>query len=126
MTRTQRILVIDVGGTNVKAHAPGATEPIRIPSGPMMTARRMVTAVKRATAASKYNLVSIGYPGVVANGRPVSEPRNLGGGCRLRLPQGVWLPRQGHQRRRDAGAWELHGRSHVVSWPRHWTRFNGD
>ncbi|HLJ27605.1 MAG TPA: ROK family protein [Candidatus Angelobacter sp.] len=75
-----KILVIDVGGTHVKVHRPGHKEPVKIPSGPTMTAKRMVRDVKKVAAEWKYSAVSIGYPGPVVQGRPVSEPYNLGGG----------------------------------------------
>jgi predicted NBD/HSP70 family sugar kinase len=75
-----KILVIDVGGTNVKVLATGQTEPRRIASGPDMTAAMMVDAVKQATADWEYDAVSIGYPGFVVRGRLVNEPRNLGEG----------------------------------------------
>jgi polyphosphate glucokinase len=74
------ILVIDVGGTHIKLLATGRKEPIKIPSGPEMTAGRMVKLVRSAVAGWKYEAVSIGYPGPVLHGKPVSEPRNLGGG----------------------------------------------
>ena len=45
-----------------------------------MTPRRMVTLVKRATSKWKYSAVSIGYPGPVLHGKPVSDPHNLGPG----------------------------------------------
>ena len=44
-----RMLVIDVGGTHVKALATGHKKPVEIPSGPKMTAAEMVTAVRTAT-----------------------------------------------------------------------------
>src|SRR5438874_1117381 len=75
-----KILVIDVGGTHVKALASGHKRPIEIPSGPDMTAKKMVAAVRQATAGWKYDAVSIGYPGPVLHGRPLSEPHNLGRG----------------------------------------------
>jgi polyphosphate glucokinase len=75
-----KILVIDVGGTHVKVIASGRKKPVEIPSGPDMTARKMVVAVRRATAEWKYDAVSIGYPGPVVHGHPVSEPRNVGPG----------------------------------------------
>ena len=40
----------------------------------------MARAVKQAAADWRYDAVSIGYPGPVANGRPAREPHNLGGG----------------------------------------------
>ncbi len=75
-----QILVIDVGGTNVKLLATGQSQPVHIPSGPAMTARAMVTAVRKATADWKYEGISIGYPGPVVDNRPLAEPRNLGKG----------------------------------------------
>lgn len=75
-----KILVVDVGGTHVKLYATGHRLPRRIPSGPTMTPRRMVTEVRRTTADWRYDAVSIGYPGPVLHGRPVVEPHNLGRG----------------------------------------------
>jgi polyphosphate glucokinase len=75
-----RILVIDVGGNNIKLRRPEQDTILKIPSGPELTAARMVRAVKRAAAGWKYDAVSIGYPGPVENGRPAREPHNLGGG----------------------------------------------
>jgi polyphosphate glucokinase len=75
-----QILVIDVGGTNVKVLATGRKQPVKIPSGPAMTAPAMAAAVQKATAGWKYTAVSIGYPGPVIDNRPVGEPRNLGKG----------------------------------------------
>jgi len=75
-----RILVIDVGGTHVKVLATGHRQRLEIPSGPEMTPARMVAAVKAATAGWKYDAVSIGYPGPVVHGRPVSEPHHLARG----------------------------------------------
>ena len=75
-----KILVIDVGGTNIKVLASGRRTPIKIPSGPRMTPRIMVEEVLEATAGWEYDVVSIGYPGPVSDGRPVREPWNLGRG----------------------------------------------
>jgi polyphosphate glucokinase len=53
---------------------------LKISSGPTMTAKEMVRLVRPAVAGWRYEAVSIGFPGAVLHGRPVSEPRNLGGG----------------------------------------------
>jgi len=74
------VLVIDVGGTNLKVSVGGSGDAIKIPSGPEMTAARMAEEVKKAVAGRSYDCVSIGYPGPVVNGRPGSEPHNLGAG----------------------------------------------
>jgi polyphosphate glucokinase len=75
-----KILVIDVGGTNVKVLASGHRTVLKIPSGPHMTPRVMVKEVQAATAGWSYDVVSIGFPGPVRNGRPAREPWNLGKG----------------------------------------------
>ena len=75
-----KILVIDVGGTNLKVCVTGRKEAVKIPSGPKMTAAGMVKAVKKATAGWDFDVVSIGYPGAVVDGAPAVEPRNLARG----------------------------------------------
>jgi predicted NBD/HSP70 family sugar kinase len=75
-----RILVIDVGGTHVKVLATGHKKPVKIPSGPHMTAAKMVAAVRAATLTWTYHAVSIGYPGSVVHGSPIMEPYHLGRG----------------------------------------------
>lgn len=74
------VLVVDVGGTNVKILATGQAEPRRFPSGPTMTPKQMVTGVKVLAGEWKYDVVSIGYPGLVLQGRVMAEPHNLGPG----------------------------------------------
>jgi polyphosphate glucokinase len=75
-----RILVIDVGGTNLKVSGTTVRTPVKIPSGRGMSAVGMIEAVRRATAGWVYDVVSIGYPGPVVNGRPAAEPKNLAPG----------------------------------------------
>jgi polyphosphate glucokinase len=76
----RRVLVIDVGGTNVKVLATGQKEPRRYPSGPTMTPRRMVRVVKKLVRDLKFDCVSLGFPGPIINECPLREPHNLGGG----------------------------------------------
>jgi len=74
------VLVIDIGGTHVKVLATGQDEHREFDSGPTLTPKRMVSGVRKLVADWKYEVVSIGYPGPVLRGRPVSEPWNLGRG----------------------------------------------
>lgn len=74
------VLVVDVGGTGIKILASGQTERRKAPSGPKMTAKRMVSEVTRLSRDWKYDVVSLGYPGPVYEGRPVAEPHNLAKG----------------------------------------------
>ena len=78
--KPKKVLVIDVGGTNVKLLASGQKEPRKIPSGPSMTAGKMVSAVKQNVKDWEYECISLGYPGPVINGHPLREPHNLGSG----------------------------------------------
>jgi polyphosphate glucokinase len=75
-----KILVVDVGGNNIKLLVTGQKVPRKVPSGPTLTARRMVSAVRKAVAGWKYDAVTIGFPGPVKGGRIAAEPVNLGGG----------------------------------------------
>jgi predicted NBD/HSP70 family sugar kinase len=75
-----KILVIDIGGSSVKVLATGKKEPVKIPSGPKLTPKQMVRSVREATRDWSYEVVSIGIPGKVLNGRPAENPPNLGRG----------------------------------------------
>ncbi len=77
---TPKVLVIDVGGTNVKLLATGQKEPRKYPSGPTMTPKKMVALVKKSTTDWEYDCISLGYPGPIINGHPLREPHNLGRG----------------------------------------------
>jgi polyphosphate glucokinase len=79
-TGRMKILVIDIGGTHVKVLASGRTKFVEIPSGPKMTPAKMVAAVRATTIDWKYDAVSIGYPGPVVHGRPLTEPYHLARG----------------------------------------------
>lgn len=74
------VLVLDVGGTHVKILATGQTDKREFASGPKLTARQMVTQVKRLARGWRYDAVSIGYPGPVMHDRVLGEPHNLGPG----------------------------------------------
>lgn len=76
----KKVLVIDVGGSHVKALATGRRVEARLESGPDLTPRRMVDGLRDATARWHYDMVSIGYPGAVVRGKIVREPFNLGTG----------------------------------------------
>jgi predicted NBD/HSP70 family sugar kinase len=80
MSARRKVLVIDVGGTNVKVYLTGRKEARKFASGRRLTARKMVAGVKAITKDWKYDAVSIGYPGVVRHGRIAAEPVNMGRG----------------------------------------------
>jgi polyphosphate glucokinase len=74
------VLVIDVGGSNIKMLATGKETPRKFPSGPHMDAAAMVKGVKKVSKGWKFEAVSIGYPGFVLQNRIVTEPFNLAPG----------------------------------------------
>jgi polyphosphate glucokinase len=74
------VLAIDIGGTHVKILATGQDEPRKFVSGPTLTPKRMVAGVKKLARNWKYDVISMGYPGVVCRNRPLTEPQNLGRG----------------------------------------------
>jgi polyphosphate glucokinase len=74
------ILVVDVGGTHVKILASREKEKREFDSGPTLTARQMVSSVKKLADGWEYDVVSIGFPGPVVHDRPIAEPHNLGKG----------------------------------------------
>lgn len=75
-----KILMIDVGGTNVKLMASGHEGRRKVPSGRDLTAAQMVKEVLKATEDWEFEAISMGYPSLVNDGRPAREPLNLGGG----------------------------------------------
>src|SRR6476646_2795857 len=85
------VLVIDIGGNNVKILASGQNESRKFPSGLTMTPKQMVAAVKKLAGDWKYDVISIGYPGMVVRNRLVAEPTNLGRGKMLFLGLGTGL-----------------------------------
>ena len=76
----QKILVVDVGGSHVKFRIGlrGAID--RFDSGPAMTGKQMADGVTSRVSKSQYDVVSIGYPGLVFQNRITADPHNLGPG----------------------------------------------
>jgi predicted NBD/HSP70 family sugar kinase len=79
---TRKILVIDVGGTNVKLHVTGHGETIKFPSGKSLTPGRMLRGALAAVAAKgwKFDAITVGIPAPIKRGKAVLEPANLGRG----------------------------------------------
>jgi hypothetical protein len=75
-----QVLAVDIGGSNIKILAAGQTEPRKRRSGKNLTPAKMVEIVRELAEGWDYEAVSIGYPGLVGNQGPSSEPGNLGPG----------------------------------------------
>ncbi|HTB21436.1 MAG TPA: ROK family protein [bacterium] len=76
----RKILVVDVGGSHVKALATGQKRWVKFASGPGMGPGRMVKELTNAVKGWDYDAVSLGYPGPVVHGRPLADPGHLGAG----------------------------------------------
>ena len=78
--KPRRVLVLDVGGTHVKMRI-GTRGSIReFKSGRKLNAKRMVGQVLKMTSDWDYDVISVGFPGVVVHGKIAAEPHNLGTG----------------------------------------------
>jgi polyphosphate glucokinase len=75
----KRILVIDVGGSNVKVMISRAQRR-KFKSGPDMTPRQMMAHIKPLVQDWTFDAVSMGFPSPVRNGCIISEPKHLGPG----------------------------------------------
>ena len=72
-----RILVIDIGGTNVKFRISGGNV-YSFPSGRGLTAEKMCKRVIDLLHGNPFDRVTIGYPGPVGKKGPISNPELLG------------------------------------------------
>ena len=75
----KKILVIDVGGSNVKLMI-SRGERRKFKSGRKLTPRAMVDQIKPLVADWEFDAISLGFPAPVRNGKIVSEPKHLGRG----------------------------------------------
>jgi hypothetical protein len=75
----KQILVIDVGGTNVKLMI-SRRDKRKFKSGLNLTPRVIVTEIKPLVSDWKFDAISMGFPAPVRDGRIVSEPKHLGKG----------------------------------------------
>ncbi len=75
-----QVLAIDIGGTNVKLLRTGDSERRKFPSGPNLTPKRFAQGIRVATEGWSYDAVTVGLPAPIADGRPLVDPVNLGGG----------------------------------------------
>lgn len=75
-----KVLVIDVGGSHVKAMVSGNKREVEIKSSRKLTPADMIKQLRQAIRGWKYDAVTIGYPGPVVHECIAREPYNLGKG----------------------------------------------
>jgi polyphosphate glucokinase len=74
------VLVIDIGGTNVKLWHSGHQEHRKFESGKTLTPDEMVRQTKDVIEDWSFEAIALGLPCRVSAGRPVEDPQNLGPG----------------------------------------------
>ena len=77
---SKKVLVLDVGGTNLKLLLSGEKTPTKVPSGPGFTPRALVAAVKEVAAEKPHDVITMGFPAAIVGGAISHEPVNLGKG----------------------------------------------
>ena len=75
----KKVLVVDIGGTNIKAMF-SREERRKFGSGGGLTPRQLLTLLRGQLDDWKYDVVSVGFPAPVRNGRILTDPKNLGKG----------------------------------------------
>jgi polyphosphate glucokinase len=75
----RKILVIDIGGSNVKLLISRAAKR-KFKSGPHLTPGEMVAQIEPLVSDWKFDAISMGFPSPVRDGRIVTEPKHLGKG----------------------------------------------
>jgi polyphosphate glucokinase len=75
----KKVLVIDIGGTNVKLMI-SRREKRKFDSGPRLSPRQLTAQVKRAVEDWRYDAISIGFPAPVQAGRIMKDPKHLAKG----------------------------------------------
>ena len=75
-----RVLIVDVGGSNVKLWLSDREGRRKFDSGEEMTPSRMIAQTLRAAEDWPFDAVALGLPCRVVAGRPTEEPEHLGKG----------------------------------------------
>ena len=88
-----RILAIDLGGTHVKVLLHGECDVRMADSGRDFGPADLVRTVRTLARGWRYDVIAMGYPGVVWHGRPFMDPPNLGPGwSKFDLPKAFRRP----------------------------------
>ena len=82
MRKKKKVLVIDIGGSNVKLMISSRAKRRKFPSGQKLTPRRFITETKKAVEDWKFDAIAVGFPAPVKDGKIALEPKNLGKGWR--------------------------------------------
>ena len=78
--RQRHTLIVDIGGTHVKFRLSNRRVIEAFDSCRSMTPKQLLRRLTQITRTWRYDRVSLGFPGIVIDGRIVAEPENLGPG----------------------------------------------
>jgi hypothetical protein len=76
----KKILVVDVGGSNVKMMISLEDKRRKFPSGPKLAPEDAVEQIKQATKDWEFEAVAVGFPAPVKKGKIADDPKHLGKG----------------------------------------------
>jgi hypothetical protein len=74
----KKILVVDVGGSNVKMMISQEEKRRKFPSGPKLGPEEAVDQIKEATSDWSFDAISIGFPAPIREGKILIDPKHLG------------------------------------------------
>ena len=74
----KKILVVDVGGPNVKMMISQEEKRRKFPSGPKLGPEDTVEQIKEATSDWSFDAISIGFPAPIREGKILIDPKHLG------------------------------------------------
>ena len=76
----KKILVVDVGGSNIKMMISQEEKRRKFPSGPKLTPGEAVAQILKESEDWSFEAISIGFPAPVRDGKIVKDPKHLGKG----------------------------------------------
>ena len=74
------VLVLDIGGSNLKFRMSSRVRRRRVSTGPQYTPAQMMDDLGEEIEGWDYDVMTVGFPAPVVDGRIDNEPQNLGGG----------------------------------------------
>jgi hypothetical protein len=76
----KKVLVVDVGGSNVKMMISLEEKRRKFPSGPKLTPESAIEQINDATKDWEFDAVAVGFPAPIKQGKIASDPKHLGKG----------------------------------------------
>ena len=118
----KKILVVDVGGSNVKVMISRAQRQ-KFKSGADMTPRDLVTELKSAVQDWMFDAISIGFPSPIRNGCIINEPKHLGPGwTRFNFEKSLGKPVRIINDAAMQALGSYQGQRCFLDWARDWVR----